>query len=118
MGLPTLGVYVMLAILVAPALVKVGIVPLAAHVHPLLRHDVLITPPVALRDHRRGHRGAPSAAPAQTAMPSAGRPPSCVLFVYSPRSCSRKPDRHRGRDGQLARGIRLICAAMTVTRFA
>ena len=41
LGLPTLAVYVMLAILVAPALVKVG-VPAdgGAPLHPVLRHHV------------------------------------------------------------------------------
>ncbi|HBV56457.1 MAG TPA: C4-dicarboxylate ABC transporter permease, partial [Rhodobacteraceae bacterium] len=35
MGLPTLGVYVLLAALVAPALVQVGIEPIAAHLYVL-----------------------------------------------------------------------------------
>ena len=48
MGLPTIGVYVMLAILVAPALVKVGVPPLAAHLFILYFGMMsLITPPVA-----------------------------------------------------------------------
>ena len=48
MGLPTIGVYVMLAILVAPALVKVGVDPLAAHLFILYFGMMsLITPPVA-----------------------------------------------------------------------
>jgi TRAP-type uncharacterized transport system fused permease subunit len=48
MGLPTIGVYVMLAVLVAPALVKVGVPPLAAHLFILYFGMMsLITPPVA-----------------------------------------------------------------------
>ena len=48
MGLPTIGVYIMLAILVAPALVKVGVPPLAAHLFILYFGMMsLITPPVA-----------------------------------------------------------------------
>ena len=48
MGLPTLAVYVMLAILVAPALVKVGVEPMAAHMFILYFGMMsLITPPVA-----------------------------------------------------------------------
>ena len=49
MGMPTLGVYVLLAILVAPSLVEVGISPLAAHMFILYFGMMsLITPPVAV----------------------------------------------------------------------
>lgn len=49
MGLPTLGVYVLLAALVAPALVEVGIEPLAAHLFVLYFGMMsMITPPIAL----------------------------------------------------------------------
>ncbi len=49
MGLPTLGVYVLLATLVAPALVKVGIEPLAAHLYVLYFGMMsMITPPIAI----------------------------------------------------------------------
>ena len=49
MGMPTLGVYVLLAVLVAPALVEVGVKPLAAHMFILyLGMMSLITPPVAI----------------------------------------------------------------------
>jgi TRAP transporter 4TM/12TM fusion protein len=48
LGLPTLAVYVMLAILVAPALVKVGVTPMAAHLFILYFGVMsLITPPIA-----------------------------------------------------------------------
>lgn len=49
MGMPTVGVYVLLASLIAPALVKAGIDPVAAHMF-LLYFGMLsmITPPVAL----------------------------------------------------------------------
>jgi TRAP transporter 4TM/12TM fusion protein len=48
LGLPTLAVYVMLAILVAPALVKVGVAPMAAHLFILYFGIMsLITPPIA-----------------------------------------------------------------------
>jgi TRAP transporter 4TM/12TM fusion protein len=48
LGLPTLAVYVMLAILVAPALVKVGVPPMAAHLFILYFGVMsLITPPIA-----------------------------------------------------------------------
>ena len=49
MGLPTLGVYVLLATLVAPALVEMGIHPLAAHLFVLYFGMMsMITPPIAL----------------------------------------------------------------------
>jgi TRAP transporter 4TM/12TM fusion protein len=49
MGLPTLGVYVLLAALVAPALVQVGVEPIAAHLYVLYFGMMsMITPPIAL----------------------------------------------------------------------
>ncbi len=49
MGLPTLGVYVLLAALVAPALVQLGIEPIAAHLYVLYFGMMsMITPPIAL----------------------------------------------------------------------
>jgi TRAP transporter 4TM/12TM fusion protein len=49
LGLPTVGVYIIMATLIAPALVKVGVVPMAAHMF-LLYFGVMsmVTPPVAL----------------------------------------------------------------------
>lgn len=49
MGLPTLGVYVLLAALVAPALIQVGIEPLGAHLYVLYFGMMsMITPPIAM----------------------------------------------------------------------
>jgi len=49
MGLPTVGVYVLLAALVAPALVKVGVTPIAAHLYVMYFGMMsMITPPVAI----------------------------------------------------------------------
>lgn len=49
MGMPTLGVYVLLAVLIAPSLVKVGIQPKAAHLFILyLGMMSMVTPPVAI----------------------------------------------------------------------
>ena len=49
MGMPTLGVYVLLAILIAPSLVEVGFEPLPAHMFILyLGMMSFITPPVAI----------------------------------------------------------------------
>ena len=49
MGLPTVGVYILLATLVAPALVKLGVAPLAAHYYVMFFGMLsMITPPVAI----------------------------------------------------------------------
>jgi TRAP transporter 4TM/12TM fusion protein len=49
MGMPTAGVYIVLASLVGPALVKVGFAPIAAHLFILYFGMMsMITPPVAL----------------------------------------------------------------------
>ena len=49
MGMPTLGVYVLLAVLVAPSLVEVGVEPLAAHMFVLyLGMMSMVTPPIAI----------------------------------------------------------------------
>ncbi len=49
MGLPTLGVYVLLAALVVPALIQTGVDPMAAHLFVLYFGMMsMITPPVAI----------------------------------------------------------------------
>ncbi len=49
MGMPTIGVYVLLAVLVAPALIELGFSPLASHMFILyLGMMSMITPPVAI----------------------------------------------------------------------
>jgi TRAP transporter 4TM/12TM fusion protein len=49
MGMPTVGVYVLLATLVAPAMIQMGIRPLAAHMYVMYFGMLsMITPPVAL----------------------------------------------------------------------
>ncbi len=49
MGLPTLGVYVLLATLIAPAMVQAGVLPIAAHLFILYFGMMsMITPPVAI----------------------------------------------------------------------
>jgi TRAP transporter 4TM/12TM fusion protein len=117
MGLPTLGVYVLLAILIAPALVKVGVPPLAAHMFILYFGMMsLITPPVAPAAYvAAAIAQAPSMATGWTAM-RFGWAAYIVpfLFVYSPAILM---------EGDIAdiiiltvtsaAGIWLICAAMT-----
>jgi TRAP transporter 4TM/12TM fusion protein len=49
MGLPTLGVYVLLAALVAPGLIEVGVEPMAAHLYVMYFGMMsMLTPPVAI----------------------------------------------------------------------
>ena len=49
MGMPTVGVYILLAILAAPSLIQLGVEPLAAHLYVLYFGMLsMITPPVAI----------------------------------------------------------------------
>jgi TRAP transporter 4TM/12TM fusion protein len=49
MGLPTVGVYVLLAALVAPSLIEVGVQPIAAHMYVMYFGMMsMITPPIAI----------------------------------------------------------------------
>src|SRR5262245_10321374 len=116
MGRPTIGVYVMLAILVAPALVKVGVPPLAAHLFILYFGMMsLITPPVAPAAYvAAAIAGSPSMATGWTAM-RFGWSSYIVpfLFVYSP-AILLKGDWWDILVVSLTSlaGIWLICAAM------
>ena len=87
MGLPTLGVYVLLAALVAPALIQVGIEPIAAHLYVLYFGMMsMITPPIAMAAFAAASIArAPAMATGWAAMKfgwSAYVIP--VLFVFSP----------------------------------
>lgn len=87
MGLPTLGVYVLLAALVAPALIQLGVTPIAAHLYVLYFGMMsMITPPIALAAFAAASIArAPSMATSWAAMRfgwSAYIIP--VLFVFSP----------------------------------
>jgi TRAP transporter 4TM/12TM fusion protein len=49
MGMPTVGVYILLATLIAPALIEMGIAPMAAHMFIMYYGCLsMITPPVAI----------------------------------------------------------------------
>jgi TRAP transporter 4TM/12TM fusion protein len=49
LGLPTVGVYVLMATLVAPSLVKIGVAPIAAHMFVMYFGMMsMVTPPIAL----------------------------------------------------------------------
>ncbi len=49
MGMPTVSVYVLTATLLAPALIKLGVTPMAAHMYVMYIGMLsMITPPVAI----------------------------------------------------------------------
>lgn len=86
MGMPTIGVYVLLAALVAPAMVEAGVSQMAAHLFVLYFGMMsFITPPVAVAAFAAASiaKGDPFRT-AFTAMRLGGWPISC-------RSCSRSP---------------------------
>jgi TRAP-type uncharacterized transport system fused permease subunit len=87
MGMPTLAVYILLAALIAPSLVEVGIQPLAAHMFILyLGMMSFITPPVAIASFFAANiAGAPPMATGWTSM-RFGWTAYLVpfLFVFSP----------------------------------
>jgi hypothetical protein len=78
MGMPTVGVYVLLAALVAPALTEVGVPPLAAHMFVLYFGMMsMTTPPVAVAAYAgTSIAQADSCRPASRRVASAGRPTS------------------------------------------
>jgi TRAP transporter 4TM/12TM fusion protein len=87
MGLPTVGVYVLLAALVAPALVKVGVSPIAAHLYVMYFGMMsMITPPVAIAAFAAA--GLAGADPMRTGWAAVGFGWTAfvvpVLFVLSP----------------------------------
>ena len=87
MGLPTVGVYVLLAALVAPALVEVGVMPIAAHMYVMYFGMMsMITPPVALAAYAAA--GLAGADPIRTGVEACRFGWSAFvvpfLFVFSP----------------------------------
>lgn len=94
MGLPTLGVYVLLATLVAPALVELGVDRIAAHLYVLYFGMMsMITPPVAIAAFAAA--GIAGARPMQTGFEAMrfGWPAYVVpfLFALSPSLILRGP---------------------------
>lgn len=87
MGMPPVGVYVLLAVVVAPSLIEVGIPPLAAHMFILYFGLMsMITPPIAISAFFAANLA--SASPMKTAFAAMrlGWPAFIVpfLFVFSP----------------------------------
>lgn len=113
MGLPTLGVYVLLAALVAPALVEVGVHPIAAHLFVLYFGMMsMITPPIALAAFAAA--GVAKADPMATGMAAVrfGWVAFCVpfLFAFSPTMIGIGAWPQIALDvGTAALGIWMIC---------
>jgi TRAP transporter 4TM/12TM fusion protein len=87
MGLPTLGVYVLLAALVAPALVSLGVDPIAAHLFVLYFGMMsMITPPIAIAAFAAAGIARASAMQTGFAAVKFGWPAFVVpfLFVFAP----------------------------------
>jgi TRAP transporter 4TM/12TM fusion protein len=87
MGMPTVGVYIIMATLIAPALVKAGIEPMAAHMFVLYFGIMsMVTPPVALAAFAAANIG--GADPNRTGWTAARIGWSAYivpfLFVFSP----------------------------------
>jgi TRAP transporter 4TM/12TM fusion protein len=87
MGMPTVGVYIIMATLTAPALVKAGIEPMAAHMFVLYFGIMsMVTPPVALAAFAAANIG--GADPNRTGWTAARIGWSAYivpfLFVFSP----------------------------------
>ena len=88
MGMPTVGVYILLATLIAPALIQMKVKPIAAHMFILYFGCLsMITPPVAIGAFAAANLAdADPCAPAMCPWRSAGPPSWC-------RSCSCIPTR-------------------------
>jgi TRAP transporter 4TM/12TM fusion protein len=87
MGMPTVGVYIIMATLIAPALVQAGITPMAAHLFVLYFGIMsMVTPPVALAAFAAANIG--GADPNRTGWTAARIGWSAYivpfLFVFSP----------------------------------
>ena len=87
MGLPTTGVYLLVAVIAAPSLVQLGVPPLAAHMFVFFFGCLsMITPPVAMAAFAAAHIAQTS--PVKVAMTACrlGWPAFAVpfVFVFSP----------------------------------
>ncbi len=87
MGLPTTGVYLLVAVIAAPSLIQLGVQPLAAHMFVFFFGCLsMITPPVAMAAFAAAHIAQTS--PVQVALTACrlGWPAFAVpfVFVFSP----------------------------------
>jgi TRAP-type uncharacterized transport system fused permease subunit len=117
MGLPTVGVYVLLAALVAPAIIAAGVEPIAAHLYVIYFGMMsMITPPIAIAAFAAA--GLVNADPMKTAWASVTFGWSAyivpVLFVLSPTLLMIGAPLEIGVAAITAAiGIWLVCIAMT-----
>jgi TRAP-type uncharacterized transport system fused permease subunit len=117
MGLPTVGVYVLLAALVAPAIIAAGVEPIAAHLYVIYFGMMsMITPPIAIAAFAAA--GLVGANPMKTAWASVTFGWSAyivpVLFVLSPTLLMIGAPLEIGVAAITAAiGIWLVCIAMT-----
>jgi TRAP-type uncharacterized transport system fused permease subunit len=87
MGLPTTGVYLLVAVLAAPPLVQLGVPPLAAHMFVFFYGCLsMITPPVAMAAYAAAHIAGASPMKVGVAACRLGWPAFVVpfLFAWSP----------------------------------
>ncbi len=87
MGLPTTGVYLLVAVLAAPSLVKLGVPPLAAHMFVFFFGCLsMITPPVAMAAYAAAHIAQASPMKVGWAACKLGWPAFALpfLFAWSP----------------------------------
>lgn len=87
MGLPTTGVYLLVAVLAAPSLVKLGVPPLAAHMFVFFFGCLsMITPPVAMAAYAAAHIAQASPMKVGWAACKLGWPAFVLpfLFAWSP----------------------------------
>ena len=87
MGLPTTGVYLLVAVLAAPPLVQLGVPPLAAHMFVFFYGCLsMITPPVAMAAYAAAHIAGASPVKVGLAACRLGWPAFALpfLFAWSP----------------------------------
>lgn len=87
MGLPTTGVYLLVAVIAAPSLIQLGIQPLAAHMFVFFFGCLsMITPPVAMAAFAAAHIAQTNPVQVATTACRLGWPAFAVpfVFVFSP----------------------------------
>ena len=116
MGLPTTGVYLLVAVLAAPALVRLGVQPLAAHMFVFFYGCLsMITPPVAMAAYAAAHIAQASPMRVGWTACRLGWPAFVLpfLFVASPTLLlAGNPFDVAASVGTAIAGVWLVCAAI------
>ena len=88
-GLPTVSVYILTATLLAPALIKLGVTPMAAHMFVMYNGILsMITPPVAFAAYAAANIAPPTVGqPVGLRASSAGAPSCCRFYSFSRQAC-------------------------------